>query len=171
MSNSWSAVRAVNSDTFLPTTLWGCKPTRPPPPALFAPCGLAVLDNPDSVGHSCLVSWRGSVKSKKTKEKDPYLVALGRIWPTILLAYDDFKDLKPVVEYRLWQKIVLAYPALPYINDLTKRTREQARQICRDVLAGGRFMVFVCDTRKRVLRSYVFPVEKPEVARSESTVS
>jgi hypothetical protein len=89
---------------------------QPASPYFIRTMRAGVLDNPDSVGHSCLVSWRGSVKSKKTKEKDPCLVALGRIWPTILLAYDDVKDLKPVVDY-------------------------------------------------------LFPVEKPEVARSESTVS
>jgi len=27
------------------------------------------------------------------KRKDPFLLALGKIWPTILLAYDDFKEL------------------------------------------------------------------------------
>ena len=32
-------------------------------------------------------------------------------------------------------------------------------------------MVFVCDTRKRVLRSYVFPVKESDKGISESTFS
>ena len=99
------------------------------------------------------------------------MLALGKIWPTILLAYDDFKDRKPIVEYQLRQQIVFAYPGLPYINDLTDRTREQARRIYVDAIAAGEFMVFVCDTSKRVLRSYVFPVEESEKGNSESTFS
>ena len=37
------------------------------------------------------------------------MLALGKIWPSILLAYDDFKHLKPILEYRLREKIVYAY--------------------------------------------------------------
>ena len=113
---------------------------------------------------------RPTTKSRPKKGKDPYLLALGKIWPSILLAYDDFKDFKPILEYRLREKIIYAYPAMPYINDLTDRTREQARRTYMDAIAGGEIMVFVCDTSKRVLRSYVFPVEEPEKGRSKSTV-
>jgi hypothetical protein len=109
---------------------------------------------------------RPTTKPKPKEKKDPYLLALGKAWPTILLAYDDFKKHKPIVEYRLRQKKVLVYPALPYINDLTERTREQTRRIYADAVAAGEFMVFVCDTSKRVLRSYVFPVEEPERGHS-----
>jgi hypothetical protein len=113
---------------------------------------------------------RPTTKSSPEKGKDPYLLALGKIWPSILSAYDDFKDLKPILEYRLREKILYAYPALPYINDLNDRTREQARRTYMDAIAGGEIMVFVSDTSKRVLRSYVFPVEEPEKGGSKSTV-
>jgi len=83
---------------------------------------------------------------------------MGKAWPTILLAYHDFKDNKSIIEYRLRQEMVLAYPALPYINDLTERTRKETRRIYADAVAAGQLMVFVRDTRKRVLRSYVLPV-------------
>jgi len=109
-------------------------------------------------------------KSDSKKRKDPYLSALGKAWPTILTAYNDFKDSKPIIEYRLRQKLVLAYPAIPYINDLTERTRKQTRRIYRDTVAEGQLMVFVRDTRKRVLRSYVLPIEEPERAGSESAL-
>jgi len=114
---------------------------------------------------------RPTTRSRPKKGKDPYLLALGKIWPTIQLAYDDFKDIKPIIEYRLREQIVFAYPGLPYINDLTDRTREQARRIYVDAIAAGEFMVFVCDTRKRVLRSFVFPVKESDKGISESTFS
>ncbi len=78
-----------------------------------------------------------------------------------MVAYDDFKDKKPIVEYRLPRKIVCVYPALDYINDLTERTREQTRLIYKKAVANGQFMVFVHDAENQVLRSYVFYVEEP----------
>jgi len=110
---------------------------------------------------------RPTPRSKPKKGKDPYMVVLGETWPTIRSAYEDFKDLKPIIEYRPQEKIVYAYPASPYIDDLTERTREQARQTYQDAVAAGNFMVFVCDTRDRVLRSYVFPLEEPGDGRIE----
>ena len=114
---------------------------------------------------------RPRTKSRLGKAEDPYLPALAKIWPTILSAYDDFRNRKPIVEYRPVEKIVYAYPALPYINDLTVRTREQTRRLYVESMAAGEFLVFVRDSSKRVLRSYVFPVEQPMQNRSESTVS
>jgi hypothetical protein len=103
---------------------------------------------------------RPTTKSGSKERKDPYLSALGKAWPTILLAYNDFKQNQPIIEYQLRQKRVLAYAALPYINDLTVRTRAQTRHIYGDAVAAGHLMVFVRDTRKRILRSYVLPAEK-----------
>jgi hypothetical protein len=87
-----------------------------------------VLDNPSAVEQDGTMSKRPVGKRKSSKVKDVYLRYLGKIWPTILRAYADFKEMKPIIEYRLREKAVLAYPALPYIDDLTKRTREQTRQ-------------------------------------------
>jgi hypothetical protein len=89
------------------------------------------------------------------------LLALGRIWPTILLARNEFKENKPVIEHKPVEKVVFAYPALSYINDLTDRTRDKTRGLC----LAGEFLVFVRDTRKRIFRSYVFPVEEPPAGR------
>jgi hypothetical protein len=40
-------------------------------------------------------------------------------WCAKTLAYNDFKENNPIIEYQLRQKGVLAYAAIPYINDLT----------------------------------------------------
>ena len=103
-----------------------------------------------------------SVKLKRATRKDPYLDALGKVWPYVARAYDDFKDEKPIIVYELPRRMVCAYPAIDYINDLTERTREQTRQLYKQAMAADEFMVFVRDTKNRVLRSYVFPIgEKP----------
>ena len=103
-----------------------------------------------------------SVKSKRVTRKDPYFDALGKVWPYVVRTYDDFKDEKPIIVYELPRRMVYAYPAFDYINDLTERTREQPRQLYKRAIAADEFMVFVHDTKKRVLRSYVFPIrEKP----------
>ena len=108
---------------------------------------------------------RSSTKARAKRQTDPYLPELGTIWPTVLRAYDAFKHRKPIIEFQVRQKVVLAYPALAYINDLTDSTREQARRTYMDTLAAGEIMVFIRDSRKRVLRSYVFPVGEPGEGR------
>ncbi len=132
-----------------------------------------MLDKLGAVTHCCCVKRRTTTKSKSKskKGKDPYLAVLGNARQTILAAYDDFNEIKPIIEYRLREKIICVYPALPYITDLTDRTRNEMWQIYMDAAAAGGFMVFICDTRKRVLRSYVFPVQKPETGRPESAFS
>src|SRR5260370_36539202 len=108
-----------------------------------------------SLWHSWTMSRPPKTKSGSKKRKDPYLSALDKAWSNILLAYNDFKDFKPMIEYRLQQEIVLAYPALPYINDLTEWTTKKTRRIYADAVAAGQLMVFVRDPRKRILRSFV----------------
>ena len=97
-------------------------------------------------------------KSKRVTTEDPYFDALGKVWPHVVRAYDDFRDDKPIIVYELPRRMVYAYPAIDYINDLTERTREQTRQLYKRAIEADEFMVFVRDTKKRVLRSYVFPI-------------
>src|SRR2546428_314332 len=103
---------------------------------------------------------RHATSSSRSTKKDPYLDTISEVWPHIVLAYHDFKDLTPIIEYLLPRKLIYAYPPLDYINDLTERTREQTRRLHLKAAASGKFLVFVRDTKKRVLRSYVFPIEE-----------
>ncbi len=108
---------------------------------------------------------KGASRSRRAKErKDVYLPHLEKAWPTILRAYHEFKALKPIIEYRLREGIVCAFPASPYIDDLTERTREQTRKLYEEATAQGKMMVFISDSRERVLRSYVFAIKAPECA-------
>ena len=72
--------------------------------------------------------------------KDRYLDAIGEVWPTILLAYGDFKDRDTVIEFEIPRRIVYAYPGFEYINDLSSRTREQTHQLWRKAATAGQFL-------------------------------
>ena len=120
------------------------------------------FDKDQSAGQSDRMAKPSATKRKRSQRKDPYLDAIGEVWPHILTAYNDFKDKKPVIDYELPRRVIYAFPAADYIDDLTARTKEKTRETCRQAAAAGEFLVFVRDTKRRILRSYVFPVaEQP----------
>ena len=74
-----------------------------------------------------------------------------------MLAWEAYADKRPVIECDVANKKVLAYPWREYIDSLTERTREAThRQFIRTMDEGG-IMVFVRDSKNRVLQSYSFP--------------
>ena len=101
-----------------------------------------------------------ATQRKRAQRKDPYLDAIDEVWPHVLKAYMDFKNKRPVIEYELPRKMIYAFPAADYINGLTERTREATRKIHRKAAMAGEFLVFVRDTKRKVLGSYVLPVEE-----------
>ena len=128
----------------------------------------ADLDKKETVRHLCVMNNRRPKKSEPpNKENDPYLAKLYKIWSAILLMYHNFKDKKPIIEYQIPEEMVYAYPALEYINGMTERNREEARECYQGAVAKGQFMVFVSDARKRVLMAYMFPIQEPGVRRPE----
>lgn len=89
---------------------------------------------------------------------DPYFEKIIDGWATISYAYRMHKHKKPIIEYELPREIVYAYPAKEYIDSLSARTRDQTRRQYEEVSEARKFMVFISDTDKKVLRSYVFGV-------------
>ncbi|MFH1146306.1 MAG: hypothetical protein V1736_01200 [Pseudomonadota bacterium] len=89
---------------------------------------------------------------------DPYVEKIIEAWNTVSHAYTVYEHKKPIIEYELPHGIVYAYPAKEYIDSLSARTRDQARQQYEEVSEARKFMVFISDTDKKVLRSYVFDV-------------
>lgn len=64
---------------------------------------------------------------------------------------------RPVIECDVIGKKVKAYAALGYINSLSGRTRDATRQeFVRNSDEGG-IMVFILDTKHRVLQSQCIP--------------
>ncbi len=80
----------------------------------------AVLDKPGDILQCCLMNKRPTPRSMPKKGKDPYLVALGTIWPTIRSAYEDFKDLKPIIQYG--RRLGRCHDAFPVGPDLDRES-------------------------------------------------
>jgi hypothetical protein len=92
-----------------------------------------------------------------------YSKQIAEYWPTIMRAWREHGDKLPVIECDIIGRQVLAYPAKDYIDGLTARTRAGARRHYRQACASGGIMVFIRDSRHRILQSQVYsPDEEPE---------
>jgi hypothetical protein len=88
-------------------------------------------------------------------ERD-YTKQIAKFWPTIRRAWNDFADKRPIIECDIVKRQVLVWPAREYINSLSERTREMTRREFRRATAAGGMMVFIRDSRRRVLQSRVY---------------
>jgi hypothetical protein len=86
-----------------------------------------------------------------------YTEQIREFWPTILRAWEAHASKRPVIECDLVSKKVRAYASHEYIDSLSERTRERTRREFARTMAEGGIMVFVLDTKNRVLQSYCFP--------------
>lgn len=82
---------------------------------------------------------------------------IGENWPTIMQAWEAHGEERPVIECDLANKKVRAYAPGEYIDSLSERTRETTRREFARTMDEGGIMVFVLDTKNRVLQSYSFP--------------
>jgi hypothetical protein len=81
-------------------------------------------------------------------------------WPTIMRAWDEHGEKHPVIECDVVRRKVAAMPAKEYINGLTARTRKTTLRQYAKATAQGGMMVFMRDSKRRVLQSQVFtPVD------------
>lgn len=86
-----------------------------------------------------------------------YTRQIAKYWPTILRAWQGHAEKRPIIECDLAGKKVRAYPAAEYIDGLSERTREATRREFARTMAEGGIMVFILDSKNRVLQSYSFP--------------
>jgi hypothetical protein len=92
--------------------------------------------------------------------KDPYLDLITEQWENILQIYRFHRGKKPVIQYELPIHRIYVYPAETYIDTLSDRTREQTRQQYRKATESGRFLLFIRDAKKKVLKSYIFEAQE-----------
>lgn len=85
-----------------------------------------------------------------------YSEEIERFWPAIMQAWEDHADKRPIIECDLAGKTVRAFASGEYIDSLSERTREAARQDFVRTTDEGGIMVFVLDSENRVLQSYSF---------------
>ena len=85
-----------------------------------------------------------------------YTEQIAEFWPTIMQAWDEHGDKHPIIECDVVRRKVAAMPAKEYIDGLAERTREATRREFEEITAEGGMMVFIRDSKNRVLRSHVF---------------
>ena len=85
-----------------------------------------------------------------------YSEQIAEFWPTIMQAWDEHGNKHIVIECDVVGRKVAAMPAREYIDGLAERTRETTRRQFDEITAQGGMMVFVLDSKSRVLQSYVF---------------
>jgi hypothetical protein len=87
-------------------------------------------------------------------EDDPYLEMIDEQWDSIIAMYRTFAGKKQIIEYNVTTQKIYSYPTDDYIRTLSERTRDM------EATSRNQFLLFVKDTKKRRLRSYV--LELPE---------
>ena len=85
-----------------------------------------------------------------------YTEQLAEFWPMIMQAWDEHGRKQPVIECDLVNRKVMAMPAAEYINGLTDRTRKATLLRYDKITSEGGMMVFVRDSKMRVLQSHLF---------------
>lgn len=91
-----------------------------------------------------------------------YSPEINKFWPTIMLAWKEHADKRPVIECNLENKTVAVYPAKEYIDTLSERSRETTHIEFDRVVNKGGIMVFIRDNKNRILQSYTFPSSELE---------
>jgi len=85
-----------------------------------------------------------------------YTEELAEFWPTILRAWDEHGKKNPIIECDLANRTVRALPAKEYIGALSNRTRKDTRLLYDQITSDGGMLVFVRDTNRHILQSYMF---------------
>lgn len=72
---------------------------------------------------------------------DPYLKLINEQWHNIVMVYETFKELKPIIEYDVSHEKIYSYPAKQYIQSLSLRTRNQTRKQYKEALRKNQFIL------------------------------
>jgi len=93
--------------------------------------------------------------------ENPYLRMINEQWDTIMMAYYGFKDKTPIIEFDITNGKIFSYSAKEYIQTLSRRTRDHTKEQYKEAMENNKFMLFVKDYEKRILRSYIFDLPLP----------
>ena len=93
------------------------------------------------------------------KSDDHYWDMIFQEWPHIITAYQEHEDKKPIMEYSHTDRKIYAYPANDYIDDLSLRSREDARKTYQRACIENKIMIFVKDMENKILKSYVTAID------------
>ena len=91
-----------------------------------------------------------------------YTEQIAEFWPTIMQAWGEHGDKHPIIECDVVSGKVAAMPAKEYIDELSVRSQEKTRRDFDKITAEGGMMVFISDSKNRILQSYVFPLDEAQ---------
>lgn len=90
---------------------------------------------------------------------DPYFDEICRRAGKFRFMFRTFERQHPILEFQVAEGRIVAYPAHDNIDDLSERTRERTRQQYKDAVTDGDVIIFVRDNARKVLRSYILPLD------------
>src|SRR6266446_4120542 len=85
---------------------------------------------------------------KVAPKSDAYLPILREHWDALTGMYTAFEDRAPMMEFNVASGQIRVYSAGEYLEDLSGRTREEAKRQYKKAVAEGALMVFVRDDSK-----------------------
>ena len=91
---------------------------------------------------------------------DPYLSAVQEHWDHIASLYEHFEDKKPIMVFDIQDQKIYAYPYLEFRAELNERSQQILQEQYKEVLSGGKMIVFVRDNEEKRLVSYLFGLEE-----------
>jgi hypothetical protein len=90
------------------------------------------------------------------EEIDKYESIIQEDMEHILDLYHIFADKKPIMQYVLPDRKIYTYPYLDFLNDLNEKKQNMTLEQYMEIVDNGQFVVFVKDSEKRKLYSFVF---------------
>ena len=93
---------------------------------------------------------------------DPYFPMVQEQWATILRAYTDFQEKKPVILFDIQAAKIYAYPYHDFKADLSLRSQALLEEQYTEAVTTGKIVVFVRDNRRRHLVSYTIAPQDAE---------
>jgi hypothetical protein len=89
---------------------------------------------------------------------DNYVALVQESWDTVVRAYVDFQEKKPVILLDIQAAKVYAYPYRDFLADLSPQSQKLLKQQYKEAVEKGEIVVFVRDNEKRKLVSCSFPL-------------
>jgi hypothetical protein len=90
---------------------------------------------------------------------DLYLEILEEQWNNIIMLYNTFADIQPIMLYDIQDQKIYAYPHEDYISSLSKKSKAILEKQYTDAIQNNQVIVLIKDNEKRVLKSYTFNID------------
>src|SRR3989337_134683 len=87
------------------------------------------------------------------KMHEHYMMMVQNRWNTIVRAYLDFEEKKPVILFDIQEGKIYAYPYQGFKEDLSARSQKMIEKQYQEAIKKGQIVIFVLDSKERVFIS------------------